>query len=126
MRGRIGRKAACECVFESVSEGQKWKPIIMSQEKKTVICGACGLPQHKGKCTRCGHCHQTYGSAKEIRPLSKVLGDIREVFDRDGIAGVEGFTIAIRTEQGNQLIMSWGSTRSVKLPPLPPETEDLD
>lgn len=45
-----------------------------------------------------------------LRPLHTVLRDIQDVFDREGIAGVEGYTIALRTDAGTQLRMSWGQT----------------
>lgn len=48
--------------------------------------------------------------APELRPLEKVLQDIRDVFAGDGVAGVEGFRIAMRSDKGAQMIMEWGST----------------
>ncbi len=45
-----------------------------------------------------------------LRPASQVLAEIKAVLDRDGIQGVQGFSITARTEISS-LNLSWGDLK---------------
>lgn len=50
----------------------------------------------------------------ELRPLKEVIAEITKIFDRDGISGVQGFVINVRTPN-SQMRLSWGDTRPQRL-----------
>jgi hypothetical protein len=51
--------------------------------------------------------------AQELRPLADVLKEITDAFDIEGISGVYGFCINLRTSK-SRLRMEWGDIRPPK------------
>lgn len=54
--------------------------------------------------------------ATELRSLDEVLAEIRETFSRDGIKGVQGFSITVRCRISS-VNLKWGDTRLRKAKP---------